>query len=486
MPEGKDRGHPDLDVSQQEIRGRRVDGLGAKPLKGTGMSLGLFTDLYELAMLRAYWELGHDDEAVFSLFIRRLPPARNFLVACGVGDLLDQLESLRFDKADLAYLSTRGFPDSFLDRLAGFRFTGDVNALPEGTPFFANEPILEVIAPISEAQLIETLILNQVGFGTLIASKAARIVAAAQGRTVIDFGGRRAHGIDAAIKGARAAYVAGAAATSNVEAGRVYGIPIAGTMAHSFVESFANEAEAFCAFIRVHPETVLLVDTYDTVAGVKRVIALARELGDRGKVRAVRLDSGDLAKLSKEARKLLDEAGLRHIGILASGGLNEAEIEALLAAGAPIDSFGVGTDLVVSTDAPAFDIAYKLTEYAGEGRMKFSTGKRTLPGRKQVFRRFENGVAQGDIIARGGETLAGSALLVPAMKAGMRLASEPLEKVRARCMAEVARLPAPLRALEHADPPYPVEVSPALADFERETFERVSSQVAEAPVQGEG
>ena len=432
------------------------------------MSLGLFTDLYELRMLRAYWELPHNEQGVFSLFVRRLPEERNFLVACGLEDFLTAVETLRFDADDLSYLASQGFPEQFLHRLSEFRFTGNIHALPEGTPFFANEPIVEVDAPIGEAQIIETLALNQIGFQTLVASKAARIVEAAKGRTVIDFGARRAHGFDAALKGARAAYVAGAAATSNVLAGKTYGIPIAGTMAHSFVQAFASEIDAFRAFARIYPDTVLLVDTYDTLEGVRKVIALACELGIGFRVTAVRLDSGDLLRLSRDARRLLDDAGLSSMQIFVSGGLDEHRIAALLASGAPIDGFGVGTDLIVSADAPAFDIAYKLTEYAGQGRMKLSTGKRTLPGQKQIFRRFEDELACGDTIARRGETLPGSPLLVPVMTAGRRLAeAEPLMAIRTRNREDVARLPPRLRNLSPADPGYPVQVSHELAASER-------------------
>ena len=253
---------------------------------------------------------------------------------------------------------------------------------------------------MEEAQLIETLAINQVGFPSLIASKAARIVSAAQGRRVIDFGGRRAHGIDAAVTGARAAYIGGADATANVYAGRRYGVPITGTMAHSFIQSFDDEMDAFRSFARVYPSTVLLVDTYDPIAGVKKVVALAKELGDAFKVRGVRIDSGDLTALSKAARRILDEAGLPQVQIVASGGLDEYVILDLVAAGAPIDVFGVGTDLAVSGDAPALDIVYKLTEFGGEGRVKLSVGKRSLPGRKQIFRNYEHDVAVGDVIAR--------------------------------------------------------------------------------------
>ncbi|MBW8269403.1 nicotinate phosphoribosyltransferase [Caldovatus aquaticus] len=441
--------------------------------------LELFTDLYELRMARAYRALGMDrQEAVFSLFVRRLPRNRNYLLACGVEDLLDTLEGLRFGPESLAYLRSLGeFPEEFLRWLAGFRFTGAVRAVPEGTPVFAEEPILEVVAPVAEAQLIETLAMNQVGVQTLLASKAARVVAAAAGRPVVDFGSRRAQGVDAAVAGARAFHLAGVAATSNLLAGARYGIPVAGTMAHSFVQAFDSEAEAFRAYVRLYPETILLVDTYDTLAGVRRVVALAAELGDAFRVRGVRLDSGDLLALSREARAILDAAGLRQVQIFASGGLDEERIAALLAAGAPIDAFGVGTDMSVSADAPALDLAYKLTAYAGAGRTKLSPGKRILPGRKQVFRRFRDGLAEGDTIARAEEPpLPGEPLLVPVMRDGRRLRPRPpLAQARAETAARIAALPARLRGLGAADPPYPVAISEALAAHEREVRARVAS-----------
>src|SRR5918992_1460795 len=286
--------------------------------------LALLTDLYQLTMVQAYWREHLHDEAVFSLFVRRLPPRRNFLLACGLDDALGYLESYRFTATDLDYLAGRPeFQRPFIEWLAGFRFQGEVRAVPEGTPVFANEPILEVIAPLPQAQLMETLVLNQVHLQTMLASKAARVVLAARGRTVVDFGMRRMHGTDAALKGARAFYVAGVAATSNVLAGQVYGIPIAGTMAHSYIQVHHSELEAFRGFSAVYPETVLLVDTYDTLEGVRRVIRLAGELGDGFRVRAVRLDSGDLAALAFESRALLDQAGLQRVEIFASGGLDE-------------------------------------------------------------------------------------------------------------------------------------------------------------------
>lgn len=436
----------------------------------------LFADLYELRMARAYHELGMRAEAVFSLFVRRLPPTRNYLVACGVEDLLDTLEALRFGPDSLDYLRSLGeFPERFLAWLAAFRFSGSVHAVPEGTPVFAEEPLLEVVAPIAEAQMIETLTMNVVGLQTLLASKASRVVTAAAGRPVVDFGSRRAQGIDAAVAGARAFHIAGVAATSNLLAGARYGITVAGTMAHSFVQAFDSEAEAFCAFARLHPETVLLVDTYDTADGVRRVVALARELGDAFRIRGVRLDSGNLLALSREARAILDAAGLRQVQVFASGGLDEEKISGLLDASAPIDAFGVGTEMSVSGDAPALDLAYKLTCYAGIGRTKLSSGKRILPGRKQVLRRMEDGLAVGDTIARSEERIAGRPLLRLAMQGGRRVHARPsLGEARGLAAAGLAALPARLRMLQPADPPYPVTISAALAAEESAVRARVA------------
>jgi nicotinate phosphoribosyltransferase len=438
-------------------------------------SSALFADLYEFTMLRAYFELGMDAQATFSLFVRNLPPQRNFLIAAGLNDLLDEIENLRFEPQQIDYLASLEFSSKpFLDWLANFRFSGDIYAMREGTPFFENEPIMEVVAPIAEAQLIETLILNQIGLQTILTSKAARVVAAARGRSVVDFGARRAQGIDAANKGARAFYIGGVESTSNVAAGQAYGLPVAGTMAHSFVEACASEMEAFRSFSDVFPDTTLLVDTYDTIEGVKKVVALAKERGADFKVGAVRLDSGDLDALSREARRILDDAGLSHVQIVASGGLDETKIDALTSRGAPIDIFGVGTDMAVSSDAPALDIAYKLTEYAGEGRMKLSPGKRSLPGRKQVFREFRDGVAVRDVIARHSETLAGVPLLQPVMLSGRRVAAQScdLQQFRAYAKEQIAALPQSLRAL-HSHEHYDVAISSALAEYERKTRARL-------------
>jgi nicotinate phosphoribosyltransferase len=439
-------------------------------------SSALFADLYEFTMLRAYFELGMDAQATFSLFVRNLPPQRNFLIAAGMNDLLDEIENLRFEPPQIDYLASLEFSSKpFLDWLANFRFSGDIYAMREGTPFFENEPIMEVVAPIAEAQLIETLVLNQIGLQTILASKAARVVAAARGRNVVDFGARRAQGIDAANKGARAFYIGGVESTSNVAAGQAYGLPVAGTMAHSFVEACASEMEAFRSFSDVFPDTTLLVDTYDTIDGVKKVVALAKERGANFKVHAVRLDSGDLDALSREARRILDDAGLTNVQIVASGGLDETKIDELTSRDAPIDIFGVGTDMAVSSDAPALDIAYKLTEYAGEGRMKLSIGKRSLPGRKQVFREFRDGVAVRDVIARHSETLAGVPLLQPVMVAGRRVAtqSSDLQQIRAYAKEQLAALPPVLRAL-HSHERYEVAISDELGKFERETRARLT------------
>lgn len=436
---------------------------------GSGRVSALFTDLYELTMMQAYFEEDMKREAVFSLFVRRLPAMRNYLLACGQDTLLDCLEGLAFAGDDIAYLASLGqFSDRFLAWLADFRFTGDVHAIPEGTPVFANEPILEVVAPIAQGQLVETLVMNQIHLQTALASKAARIVTAAAGRPVIDFGARRMHGLDAALKSARAFHIAGVAGTSNLLAGKAWGLPVSGTMGHSYIQAHDGEAEAFRAFTKLYPETVLLVDTYDTLAGIDRVIALAEELGEDFRVRAVRLDSGDLGALAKAARGRLDAAGLGRVEIFASGGLDEETIAKLLASGAPVDGFGVGTSMGVSADAPSLDLAYKLAAYAGKGRLKLSSGKPVLPGRKQVFRLEKDGAAAGDVIARAEEKPEGRALLRQVMKGGKRLArdGESLDEMRARSARECAMLPEKVRGLAPAEPPYRVEVSERLKAYQ--------------------
>ncbi len=428
-------------------------------------TMGLVTDLYQLTMLRAYFQENLVGEAVFSLFARRLPPGRNYFLACGLETALRTLEEFGFTRSALDRLAGLGlFPEPFLRRLEELRFTGDVHAIPEGTPVFGNEPLLEVVAPLPEAQVVETLLLNQVHFQTVAASKAVRVVAAARGRTVVDFGLRRMHGAEAGVMAARAFYVAGVDATSNVLAGLTWGIPVSGTMAHSFVQAHESELAAFRAFARSYPEAVLLIDTYDTLEGARNVVRLAGELGSGFQIRGVRLDSGDLGTLSREVRRILDAAGLAEVKVFASGGLDEHEIDRLVSGGAPIDGFGVGTAMGVSADAPALDMAYKLVAYGGRGRIKLSPGKSLLPGRKQVFRIERDGVAQQDLLGGFDEVAPGRPLLRPMMCRGQRTpeGQKSLEEARANAILEVARLPAPLRGLDAVALPYPVQPTSAL------------------------
>jgi len=423
----------------------------------------LFTDLYELTMGQAYAAENMDQLAVFELAFRKMPQNRNYIVAAGIGDVLDFLSNFRFDDGDLNYLQqSQLFSKEFLQRLKNLRFTGDVYAMSEGTLVFPNEPIVQVIAPIVEAQLMETFILNQIHFQSLAAAKAARVVEAAKGLCVVDFGARRAHGTDAAIKVARATYLAGGDGTSNVLAGRIYGIPIFGTMAHSYVQAHDSEARSFNAFAALYPETTLLVDTYDTLEGVRKVIDLSRKIGDRFRVRAVRLDSGDLGALATEARNLLNKAGLTDVTIFASSSLDEYEIQKLVNSGAPINAFGVGTRLAVMEDASHLDMAYKLVEYGGKGRLKLSASKVLYPGRKQVFRQIESGRMICDVIARFDEQLAGEPLLQPVMRQGAPILRIELEESRRHFQRELARLPDWLRAIEPSSCAYPVSFSEGL------------------------
>ncbi len=438
----------------------------------------LVVDHYELTMAQGYWARKMHDRALFSLFVRRLPPGRNFLLACGLETALEILEGFRFSPEALAHLEGTGaFDPRFLAYLSGFRFKGEVWAVPEGTPVFGDVPLLEMEAPLPQGQIVETLLLNQLHLQTLLASKAARVRAAAGDRTVVDFGLRRMHGADAGLKGARAWQVAGLDATSHVLAGKVYGVPVTGTMAHAWVQAHTSERESFRSWIELFPDSILLVDTYDTLEGVRTVIGLAREMGEIFRVRGIRLDSGELGPLAVEVRALLDAAGLRDLRIFASGGLDEWKIRALVRSGAPIDGFGVGTDMGVSRDAPALDMVYKLTSLGGEGRLKASSGKATLPGRKQVFRQEDaEGVAVEDVLARHGETLPGRPLLRPVMEGGRILpgARESLDEARARAARELACLPPPLLALEDAVPPYPVRVSAELQAYTRAVARQVA------------
>ena len=402
-------------------------------------------------------------------------------MAAGLSDVLDFLETFQFHPEDIDYLrELRLFTEEFLQSLSAVRFTGDVWAVPEGTVVFPNEPIVQVIAPILEAQLAETFVVNQVHVQSVIASKAARVVEAARGRMVVDFGARRAHGTDAALKVARAGYLAGVAGTSNLFAAREYGIPAFGTMAHSFIQAFDNELDAFDAFARLYPGTTLLVDTYDTLRGVDHVIELAKRR-EHLDVAAIRLDSGDLGALSRAARAKLDAAGLSQIKIFASSGLDEYRIAALMDDDSPIDAFAVGTKLAVAQDAPALDMAYKLVEYEGTGRTKFSSGKVIYPGRKQVVRRLDQGVFAGDTIGQPDEELDGEPLLVLVMKHGRRLAQyDPsLPASRSWARQQVDHLPPQLRSLEATGWSYPVDVSPRIAQ-ELERLRRTQQRTAAA------
>ena len=394
----------------------------------SGASLSLFTDLYELTMAQAYWQAGVMREACFSLFARRLPAERGYLVFVGLEDMLDALGGLRFGEDDIAYLRSMGlFDDGFLEYLSGLRFTGSARAMPEATVFFANEPVIEVAAPVIEAQIVETLLLNLFNTQTMLATKAARVVAAAEGRAVVDFAARRTQGIDAAMKFARAAYIGGFAGTSNVMAATRYGIPAVGTMAHSFITSFDSEVEAFSAYAESFPDnSTFLVDTYDTVGGVRNAIAVAKRMRERGhELNAIRLDSGDLAALSAAARAMLNDAGQPNVQVLASGGLDEYEIERLLSGGAAIDGFGVGTNVGSSADYPWLDCVYKMVAYDGKPTMKLSEDKETLVGAKQVFRRSgrETACTPGDVIGCADEETPDGvhALLTEVMRDGKRL-----------------------------------------------------------------
>jgi nicotinate phosphoribosyltransferase len=415
----------------------------------------LLTDLYELSMLEAYAAYGMAETAVFELFFRKLPPERGFLMAAGLAQAVQFLETLRFTPDDLAWLRTSGmFSPAFIDGLADLRFTGDVDAMPEGTVFFPDEPVLRVTAPMPQAQFVETRLINLVHFQTVIASKAARMVLAAPGKQLVDFGLRRAHGAEAGLLAARASYLAGFSGTATVLANRDFGIPVVGTMAHSFVQAHADEATAFEHFARVRPQALtLLIDTYDTERGAAIVAALAPRLAAQGiTVSAVRLDSGDLAAHARAARAILDAAGLPAIRIFASGGLDEHSLLSLCRGGAPIDGFGVGTSLTTSGDAPALDCAYKLQEYAGRPRRKRSEGKATWPGRKQVYRRYAaDGTIAADLVALIDEPADGEALLRPAMRNGKRVDGFPdLMAARAHAAASLAQLPEALRRLEPA------------------------------------
>ncbi|HLI74774.1 MAG TPA: nicotinate phosphoribosyltransferase [Acidimicrobiales bacterium] len=430
------------------------------------MTGGLLTDLYELTMAASYLRRKMCAAATFSLYVRELPTERGFLVAAGIEDALDRLGALRFDAGELAYLAGLGFDEAALAAFAEFRFSGDVWAVPEGRVVYAREPLLEVTAPLPEAQLVETLVLNQVTFQTALASKAARCRVAGAGRVeLVEFGFRRTHGTEAAIAAAKVTGLVGFAGTSNVEAARRHGLQPVGTMAHSYVEAFPREIDAFRAYARDLPGPVtFLVDTYDTMTGVARAIEVINEIDDEpGPPRpaAVRIDSGDLVALARQARRALDAAGLSRVRILVSGGLDEHDVARLVREGAPVDSVGIGTRIGVSADAPFLDTAYKLVEYAGRPAVKLSPGKASLPGAKQVFR-----TAGGrDVLALRSEPAppGSGALLEPVMRGGRRVgARESILAGRARFEADLAHVPAAALALDGPVPPDPT-LSDALA-----------------------
>ena len=425
----------------------------------------LLTDHYQLMMLQSYLELGMEEPAVFEFFVRKLPPGRNFLVVAGLEEVLDFLENLKFSPEELAWLEPH-FPHSVIAYLEKFRFSGDVHAMPEGTIFFPDEPVLRITASLPQAQLVESRIINLMHFETLIASKAARMVMSAPGKLLVDFGMRRAHGAEAGLLAARASYLAGFSGTATVLAGALYRIPLFGTMAHSYVQAHEDEALAFEHFARSHPDSpILLIDTYDTEAAAAKVVDLARKLDLEGiRIGGVRLDSGDLGAHARRVREILDEGGLEKATIFASGNLDEYRLRDLLSSAAPIDGFGVGTNLDISSDAPALDCAYKLQEYAGKARRKRSEGKATWPGPKQVYRNYSTrGDMVGDIVALAqGDPHGGYPLLLPVMRSGRRIQVNPiLDHIRERTVAGYANLPDPLTRLEKA-PAYPVEISASL------------------------
>jgi nicotinate phosphoribosyltransferase len=426
----------------------------------------LLTDLYQLNMIQAYLDHGKTDVAVFEFFMRRLPSRRGFLLASGLEQALDFLENVRFTRDEIDWLAHSGrFGQNLIDALANVRFTGDVHAMPEGTVFFPDEPILRITAPLIEAQLIETRLINILHFQSLIASKAARMVLAAKDKTLVDFGFRRAHGAEAGLMAARASYVAGFAGTATVLAEKMFGIPTFGTMAHSFIQVYDDEAAAFEQFAQSRPANLtLLIDTYDTEAAARKVVDIAPRLKKKGiTIGAVRLDSGDMTALSKSVRNILDAGGLSDVHIFASGGLDEDSITDMLRNGAPIDGFGIGTSLTTSSDVPALDCAYKLQEYAGLPRRKRSAGKATWPGRKQVWRQYgADGRMIGDALSLDGDSQSGEPLIQLVMRNGRRVApAPPLAEVRTRAARELARLPEPLRRLEPGAS-YPVAVGDAL------------------------
>jgi nicotinate phosphoribosyltransferase len=433
-------------------------------------NMSLFTDYYELTMCASYFDNKNFELATFDLFIRRLPENRSYFLFAGLEDVLQYVQNITFTDEHLAYLKKQGFCQDFLSYLDDFKFTGEIWAVPEGTVSFPNEPLIRVTAPIIEAQLVETFLLNTINLQTMIATKAARVVHAAKGKSVIEFGLRREPGIDAGMKVARSSYIAGCQGTSNVLAGQSYGIPVFGTMAHSFIMSYPKEIDAFRAFSKTFPDkSTLLIDTYDSMAGAEKAIIVAKELEAKGfKLGGIRLDSGDLAQTSIKIRKILDSNNLEYVRIFASGDLDEFKVKQLLKDGATIDAFGVGTKMGTSADRPYLDVIYKLcetqtTKDSFSPIMKLSKDKNTLPGRKQVYRFFNgNGNFSKDIIALSDEAADGEALLVKVMENGNLTYDLPsLEQIRNAASDNLSKLPEEYKLVTNKVD-YPVELSQKL------------------------
>ncbi|HJR44857.1 MAG TPA: nicotinate phosphoribosyltransferase [Actinomycetota bacterium] len=441
----------------------------------------LLTDLYELTMAASYHRRGMNAPATFDLFVRDLPARRNFMVVAGLEQALSYLEELAFDDGSLGYLeSLQMFDASFLDYLGGFRFSGEVWAMPEGEIAFEKEPLLRVTAPLIEAQIVETFLLNCVTFQTMVASKAARVSLASGDRKFIDFSLRRDHGADAGLKAARASFIAGASATSNVLAGKMFGIPVSGTMAHSYVMAFESEIEAFRAYGRDFPEqAVLLIDTFDVAQGARRAVDVANELSSEGFIlRGVRIDSGDLAELSRTVRGILDAAGFPDTQIILSGDLDEYRVEEMLRLEVPVDVFGVGTQMGTSADSPFLGAVYKLVAEQDIPKVKLSAGKVTLPGLKQVHRVSDRGHFERDVITLEGERVPGGRpLLERVMSDGRRMQEiESLEVIRDRCASSLEQLPDPLRSLGPDRAFYPVELSEDLEALAKRVEESLAAQ----------
>jgi len=444
-------------------------------------SPALMTDLYELTMAASFFENGLDQEATFSLFIRSYPQKRNFFVAAGLADLIEYLRQFHFTAKEIDYLHGTGlFRDDFLDYLKQIRFTGRLVALPEGRIFFVDEPIVEITGPLLEAQLFESFVINAINLQTMIASKAARVILAAGGRRVVDFSLRRTQSTEAGLRVARATYLAGFAGTSNVMAGQAYSIPIVGTMAHSYILAFEREIEAFRSFVKTFPgSAVLLIDTYDTIEGAHKAVIVGQEMAARGqRLRGVRLDSGDMASLSKKVRRILDDGGLEETLIFASGAFDEYKLAQVVAEGAAIDSFGVGTKVGVSADAPYLDIAYKLVMFDSRPVMKLSKGKKTLAGPKQVFRLFDSqGGLKKDILGLREEKLPQGQPLLETVAEGGRLVkpAESLETIQRRFESDLARLPQELKSLKRAEA-YPVRLSEGLVALQEKVEQRIEER----------